>query len=164
LLLFAAFLVRGFAAAADAASGDDTAPVSLHDETPRCWRRRQADQVADSGYAPRMAVPRSAQEVREPDGVEAVARTSAYRELVARRRRFTAVAGGLFYAVLGAFTALAAWAHDFMATRISGGLTVGYLAALVVVASVWLVVFAYARTSVRVLDPLAEDAQEHGAP
>jgi uncharacterized membrane protein (DUF485 family) len=111
-----------------------------------------------------MAVPRSAQEVREPAGVEAIAQTSAYRELVARRRRFTVVAGGLFYGVLGAFTVLAAWAHDFMATRIGGGLTVGYLAALVVFASVWLVVFAYARTSVRVLDPLAEEAQEHGAP
>jgi hypothetical protein len=31
LLLFVAFLVRGFAVAADAAAGDDTAPVSLHD-------------------------------------------------------------------------------------------------------------------------------------
>jgi uncharacterized membrane protein (DUF485 family) len=106
---------------------------------------------------------RSAQEAREPAGIEAVAETSAYGELIARRRRFTAVASGLFYAVLGAFAAFAAWAHDLMATRISGGLTVGYLAALGVFASVWLVVFAYARTSVRVLDPLARDAQEHGA-
>jgi uncharacterized membrane protein (DUF485 family) len=111
-----------------------------------------------------MPVSRSAQEVREPGGIEAVAHSPAYRELVARRRRFTAVAGGLFYAVLGTFTVLAAWAHDFMATRIGGGLTVGYLAALVVFASVWLVVFAYARTSVCVLDPLAEDARERGQP
>jgi uncharacterized membrane protein (DUF485 family) len=111
-----------------------------------------------------MPVSRSAQEVREPDGIEAVANSPAYRELVARRRRFTAVASGLFYAVLGAFAVLAAWGHDFMATRISGGLTVGYLAALVVFVAVWLVVFAYARTSVRVLDPLAEDAQERGQP
>ena len=111
-----------------------------------------------------MAGSRSAQEVQEPSGIEAIAQTSAYRELVARWRRFTAVAGGLFYAVLGAFAVLTAWAHDLMATRISGGLTVGYLAALVVFASVWLVVFAYARTSVRALDPLAHDAQEHRAP
>jgi uncharacterized membrane protein (DUF485 family) len=111
-----------------------------------------------------MAGSPSAREVREPNGIEAVAETDAYRELVARRRRFTVVAGGLFYGVLGAFTVMAAWAHDFMATRISGGLTVGYLAALIVVAAVWLVVFAYARTSVRVLDPLAHDAQERGAP
>jgi len=111
-----------------------------------------------------MAASRSAQEVREPGGVEAVAQTAAYRELVARRKRFTAVAGGLFYAVLGTFAVLAAWAHDLMATRISGGLTVGYLVALVVFVSVWLLVLAYARTSVRVLDPLAEDARKHGEP
>jgi uncharacterized membrane protein (DUF485 family) len=111
-----------------------------------------------------MGDPRGAQEAREPTGIEAVARSSAYRDLVVRRRRFTAVAGGLFYAVLGAFAVLAAWAHDLMATHVSGGLTVGYLAALVVFAAVWIVVFAYARTSVRVLDPLAHDAQERRVP
>jgi uncharacterized membrane protein (DUF485 family) len=96
--------------------------------------------------------------------VEAIAQTDAYRLLVARRRRFILVAGGLFYGLFGAFVGLAAWAHEWMATRIVRGLSVGYLAALVVVAGVWAVVFAYSRMSVRVLDPLAQDAQQSREP
>jgi uncharacterized membrane protein (DUF485 family) len=91
---------------------------------------------------------------------EAIARTEAYRRLVARRRRFTLVAGGLFYAVFAAFVVLAAWAHEWMAARVVRGLSVGYLAALVVVVAVWVLVFAYSRASVRTFDPLARDARE----
>jgi uncharacterized membrane protein (DUF485 family) len=110
-----------------------------------------------------MAVAGSPQQERSPGGIQAVAQSDAYRELVARRRRFTLVAIGLFYGLLATFAVLAAWAHDFMGTRIAHGLTVGYLAALLVFVAVWVVAFAYARTSARVLDPLAEQAQEqHG--
>jgi uncharacterized membrane protein (DUF485 family) len=92
--------------------------------------------------------------------VDAIERTAAYRRLAARRRRFTLVAGGLFYSLFAAFVALAAWAHGWMGERIYKGLTVGYLAALVVIVAVWVLAFAYSRTSVRVFDPLAEQAQE----
>jgi uncharacterized membrane protein (DUF485 family) len=51
-----------------------------------------------------------------------------------------------------------------MATRIAKGLSVGYLAALVVVVAVWVVVFAYSRASVRTFDPLAQEAREHRGP
>jgi uncharacterized membrane protein (DUF485 family) len=96
--------------------------------------------------------------------IEAIAQTEAYRRLVARRRRFTLVAGGLFYGLFAAFVALSAWAHDWMATRVVRGLSVGYLAALIVIAAVWAVVFAYSRASVRAFDPLAQDAQQTRRP
>ena len=92
--------------------------------------------------------------------IEAVADSDAYRDLVSRRRRFTLVALGLFYGLLATFAVLSAWAHEFMGTRITSGLTVGYLAAVCVFVAVWGVVFAYARASVRVFDPLAEEARE----
>jgi uncharacterized membrane protein (DUF485 family) len=96
--------------------------------------------------------------------IEAIAQTAAYQELVARRRRFTLVAGGLFYGTFAAFVVLSAWAHEWMATRVVRGLSVGYLAALLVVLSVWVVVFAYSRASVRDFDPLAQDAQRSRQP
>jgi uncharacterized membrane protein (DUF485 family) len=96
--------------------------------------------------------------------IEAIAQTEAYRQLVARRRRFTLVACGLFYGLFATFVVLAAWAHEWMATRIAKGLSVGYLAALVVVVAVWVVVFAYSRASVRTFDPLAQEAREHRGP
>jgi uncharacterized membrane protein (DUF485 family) len=96
--------------------------------------------------------------------VDAIARTDAYRELVARRRRFTLVASALFYGGFAAFVVLSAWAHDWMAARIVRGLSAGYLAALLVVVAVWIVVFAYSRASVRAFDPLAHDAQESRRP
>jgi uncharacterized membrane protein (DUF485 family) len=96
--------------------------------------------------------------------IEAIAQTDAYRRLVARRRRFVLVAGGLFYGIFAAFVVLAAWAHEWMATRVVRGLSVGYLAALLVVVAVWAVVFAYSRASVRAFDPLAQDAQRSRQP
>jgi uncharacterized membrane protein (DUF485 family) len=96
--------------------------------------------------------------------IEAIAQTQAYRQLIARRRRFTLVASGLFYGLFGAFVVLSAWDHEWMATRIAKGLSVGYLAALLVVAAVWAVVFAYSRASVRAFDPLAADAQQARQP
>jgi uncharacterized membrane protein (DUF485 family) len=93
------------------------------------------------------------------DAIHDVIGSDAYQRLVARRRRFTALAAGLFYALLGAFTVLAAWGHDVMATRLASGLTVGYLAAVLVIVGVWAVVWAYSRVSVRVLDPLAAEAR-----
>jgi uncharacterized membrane protein (DUF485 family) len=109
------------------------------------------------------AAPRPAErEARELDAVESISRTEAYEQLVARRHRFTLVAGGLFAVVFAAFVALAAWAHGWMGTRIVSGLTVGYLAALVVIVAVWVVAFAYSRASTRLFDPLAERAREEG--
>jgi uncharacterized membrane protein (DUF485 family) len=93
------------------------------------------------------------------DAIRDVVGTDAYQRLLARRRGFMLRAAGLFYALLATFTVLAAWAHDFMATRITSGLTVGYLAALLVFVGVWAVVYAYSRTSIRVLDPLAAEAR-----
>jgi uncharacterized membrane protein (DUF485 family) len=92
--------------------------------------------------------------------VAAIEQSDAYRSLVAQRRRFTIIASAVFYAVFAAFVALASWGHDLMGRRISGGLAVGYLAALAVIVAVWLVAFAYSRASVRVFEPLAERARE----
>jgi uncharacterized membrane protein (DUF485 family) len=91
--------------------------------------------------------------------IAAVAQSDAFRRLVSRRRRFTLLASASFYAAFAAFVGLAAWGRDWMATRIAGGLTVGYLLALAVVAAVWGVVVAYSRASVHEFDPLAAQAQ-----
>ncbi len=96
----------------------------------------------------------------EAGAVAAVAETDAFGRLASRRRRFTLLAGALFYGTFGAFVGLAAWGRGWMATRIAGGLTVGYLVALAVIAAVWAVVVAYSRASVREFDPLAARARE----
>jgi uncharacterized membrane protein (DUF485 family) len=108
-----------------------------------------------------MATPGSAEAQAE---IDAIAQTEAYRELVARRRRFTLVASGLFYGLFAAFVVLCAWAPEWMATRVVRGLSLGYLAALLVVIAVWVLVFAYSRASVHVFDPLAQDAQRSRQP
>jgi uncharacterized membrane protein (DUF485 family) len=100
----------------------------------------------------------------DADGAAAVARSPAYGRLVAARRRFTLVAGGLFYGLLATFAVLAAWAHDWMGTRVVSGLTAGYLVALAVFIAVWVLAFVHARMSIRVFDPLAEQAQEPPEP
>jgi uncharacterized membrane protein (DUF485 family) len=95
-----------------------------------------------------------------PAGVAAIEHTEAYRRLTAARRRFTLVAAGLFYAVFLAFLALAGWAHEWMATRIYKGLTVGYLLALAVIVAVWAVALAYSRAAERIFEPLSRRARE----
>jgi uncharacterized membrane protein (DUF485 family) len=95
----------------------------------------------------------------EPAGVAAIEDTEAYRRLTALRRRFTLAASGVFYSIFAAFLILAGWAHSWMATRLYKGLTVGYLLALVVIVSVWVVVLVYSRVSERVFEPLAEQAR-----
>jgi uncharacterized membrane protein (DUF485 family) len=131
--------------------------------TGRSDPRQPVRRASEARFERTVAPPQPAErEARELDAVEAVAHTEAYEQLVARRRRFTLVAGGLFGVVFGAFVAVAAWAHTWMGTRIVSGLTVGYLAALVVIVAVWVVAFAYSRASVRLFDPLAERAREEG--
>jgi uncharacterized membrane protein (DUF485 family) len=96
----------------------------------------------------------------DPADVAAIERTDAYRRLIEGRRRFILIAAGPFFALFVAFLALSGWARDWMATRISGGLTVGYAFALLVIFSVWGVVIAYSKISERVFEPLSAEAQE----
>jgi uncharacterized membrane protein (DUF485 family) len=122
--------------------------------------RRSSRQLrSDASHGADAAAGREAPPRLDPADLEGVAQSGPYGRLTARRRRFVLVAGGLFYGLFAVFVALAAWAHDLMATRIAGGLTVGYAAAVVVVLGVWATVFAYSRASRRVFDQLAADAQ-----
>jgi uncharacterized membrane protein (DUF485 family) len=102
----------------------------------------------------------SGRDATAPAGVAAIEHTEAYRRLTAARRRFTLLAAGFFYALFAAFLILAGWAHDWMATRIYKGLTVGYLLALVLIVAVWAVALAYSRASERVFEPLSRRARE----
>ncbi len=104
--------------------------------------------------------PKERRRVEAAAEIAAVAQSEAFRRLTARRRRFTLLASASFYAAFAAFVGLAAWGRGWMAARIAGGLTVGYLLALAVIAAVWAVVVAYARASVREFDPLAARARE----
>lgn len=85
---------------------------------------------------------------------DAVARSEAFRELVARRRRFVIPTTLLALGWWVAFLLLVSYAHDFMGTSIYEGLTVAYVLGLSQFVMVWLVVVAYLRKSVTDLGPL----------
>jgi uncharacterized membrane protein (DUF485 family) len=89
-----------------------------------------------------------------------VVASEAFGRLVHTRRRFTVLVGGAFLVLFLTFLALSGWAHDFMGTRISSGLTVGYLLAVVCIVAVWVVAWAYGRASSRWFGPLADEALE----
>jgi uncharacterized membrane protein (DUF485 family) len=99
---------------------------------------------------------------RSPDW-ERIERLPAFRELVARRRRFVLPATVFFLVWYFGFIVLAGYAEEFMGTSIIDGFTVGYGLALTQFVMVGTLGIAYLRYSERHLDPLrvriAEDAE-----
>jgi uncharacterized membrane protein (DUF485 family) len=92
---------------------------------------------------------------------EAIERLPAFRELVARQRRFVLPATVFFLAWYFGFVILAGYAEDFMGSSIYQGFTVGYFLALTQFAMVAGLGLSYLRYSARVLDPLREQVNRH---
>ena len=91
---------------------------------------------------------------------EAIERSSAFQELVRKRKSFVLPGTIFFLAWYITFILLTAYAEDFMSERISGGLTVGYALALTQFLMVLVLGLLYLRMAANVFDPLAAKAIE----
>jgi uncharacterized membrane protein (DUF485 family) len=96
------------------------------------------------------------------DGIdwEAAERSPAFRELIAKERRFVVPATVFFLAWYLGFIALAGYAPSFMGERIYEGFTVGYALALTQFLMTWGLGWLYLRKADREFDPLRQKAAE----
>ena len=94
---------------------------------------------------------------------EALERSDAFQELVRKRKAFVLPGTIFFLAWYMGFILLTAYAEDFMAERVSNGLTVGYCLALTQFLMVLVLGLLYLRMSANVFDPLANKAIEEYA-
>ena len=91
---------------------------------------------------------------------EEIERSSAFQELVRKRKSFVLPGTIFFLAWYMGFILLTAYAEGFMSERVSGALTVGYCLALTQFLMVLVLGILYLRMSATVFDPLAEKAIE----
>ena len=91
---------------------------------------------------------------------EEIERSSAFQDLVRKRKSFVLPGTIFFLAWYMGFILLTAYAEGFMSERISGGLTVGYVLALTQFLMVLVLGLMYLRMSANVFDPLAAKAIE----
>ncbi|MGC7097888.1 DUF485 domain-containing protein [Amycolatopsis lurida] len=84
---------------------------------------------------------------------EAIQRSREFTGLRSRLRRFIFPVSLLFFAWYLAFVLLAAYAHEFMSTRVFGSVNVAMLLGLAQFASTVLITAAYLRFANRRLDP-----------
>lgn len=91
----------------------------------------------------------------EPSGpdYEAIQRSPEFTSLRSRLRRFIFPVSLLFFAWYLTFVLLAAYAHEFMSTRVFGSVNVAMLLGLAQFASTVLITAAYLRFANRRLDP-----------
>ena len=94
---------------------------------------------------------------------EAIERSPEFQELVRKRKSFVLPGTIFFLAWYMGFILLTAYAEDFMAERVTGGLTVGYCLALTQFLMVLVLGLLYLRKSENEFDPLAERAIENYA-
>jgi uncharacterized membrane protein (DUF485 family) len=91
---------------------------------------------------------------------EAIERSTEFRALIARRRRFVLPATIFFLAWYLGFILLAGYSEDFMGSSIYEGFTVGYLLALTQFVMVWVLGFWYLRKADDEFDPLEREVAE----
>jgi uncharacterized membrane protein (DUF485 family) len=91
---------------------------------------------------------------------EEIERSSAFQELVRKRKSFVLPGTIFFLTWYMGFILLTAYAEGFMSDRIYEGLTVGYVLALTQFLMVLVLGLLYLRMSANVFDPLAEKAIE----
>ena len=91
---------------------------------------------------------------------EEIERSSAFQELVRKRKSFVLPGTIFFLTWYMGFILLTAYAEDFMSERISSGLTVGYALALTQFLMVLVLGLLYLRMAAKVFDPLAAKAIE----
>jgi uncharacterized membrane protein (DUF485 family) len=97
---------------------------------------------------------------------EAVERSPEFRELVASRRRFVLLAGGLSIGAAAAYVVLAGLAPGALGARVAGPITLWFVAGFGLIVMTWVVTRLYIRRSERVWEPMerriAERAQLPG--
>ena len=96
---------------------------------------------------------------------EEIERSSAFQELVRKRKSFVLPGTIFFLTWYMGFILLTAYAEGFMSERVYEGLTVGYCLALTQFLMVLVLGLLYLRMSANVFDPLAakaiEDYEDH---
>lgn len=92
---------------------------------------------------------------------EEVQASSEFAELRARFRRFVFPVSALFLAWYFLYVLLAAYAQDFMSTKVVGNINVGLVFGLGQFVSTFAITMTYARWADRQFDPTADRLREH---
>ena len=90
-----------------------------------------------------------------------VQRSQEFQALRSRFRRFVFPMTAFFLAWYLLYVLLAAYAHDFMSTRVTGTITVGLLFGLGQFVTTFAITMIYARWANRRQDAVAEQLREH---
>ncbi|WP_149204462.1 DUF485 domain-containing protein [Actinotalea subterranea] len=90
-----------------------------------------------------------------------VQRSQEFQDLRSRFRRFVFPMTGLFFAWYLIYVLLAAYAHDFMSTRVTGNITVGLLFGLGQFVSTFAITMIYAAWANRRQDAVADKLRRH---
>ena len=105
-------------------------------------------------------------EVLEPTGTsetdyQRVQRSQEFQELRTRFRRFVFPMTAFFLVWYFLYVLLAAYAHDFMSTRVAGNITVGLLMGLGQFVTTFAITMIYARWANQKQDPVADRLRDH---
>ena len=92
---------------------------------------------------------------------EDVQASEEFAGLRARFRRFVFPMTGLFLAWYFLYVVLAAYAPDFMATKVIGNINIGLIFGLLQFVSTFVITMLYARWADREFDPTAQRLAEH---
>jgi uncharacterized membrane protein (DUF485 family) len=92
---------------------------------------------------------------------EEVQQSAEFTELKRRFRRFVFPMTALFLAWYFLYVLLAAYATDFMATKVVGNINVGLVFGLLQFVSTFAITMLYARWADREFDPTAEQLRDH---
>jgi uncharacterized membrane protein (DUF485 family) len=95
--------------------------------------------------------------IPEPVDYPAVERSARFQELKRRHRSFVFPLTAVFLIWYFTYVLLADYAHEFMATRVIGNITVGLLFGLAQFVSTFAITMAYVAFANRTLDPIADE-------
>ena len=94
-------------------------------------------------------------------GYQEVQASEEFAELRSRFRKFVFPVTGLFLAWYFLYVILAAYARDFMSTKVFGNINVGLILGLLQFVSTFAITTVYARWADKQFDPTAEKLREH---
>jgi uncharacterized membrane protein (DUF485 family) len=86
-----------------------------------------------------------------------VEQSPKFRDLRSRYRRFIFPMGALFLGWYLLFIYCAGWQREWMATKVTGAITIGYVFALLQFVSTFLIAFLYTRYADNRIDPEATE-------
>ena len=94
-------------------------------------------------------------------GYQEVQASEEFAELRSRFRKFVFPVTALFLAWYFLYVILAAYARDFMSTKVFGNINVGLILVLLQFVSTFAITTVYARWADKQFDPTAEKLREH---